>query len=84
MCYVENTTALHFVAENNYAIPDLPSFNESKMKALLLKSYNKVNNELGMRTKEVGNIFITGSDDIVPDTMVSEYYKIFLQALNTK
>ena len=84
MCHVENTTPLHFVAENNYVIPDLSLFNESKMKVLLLKSHDKVNHELGMRIKEMGNIFITDIADNIPDRQISMYYKEFLQALNSR
>ena len=81
MCYVENITAWHFLAEDNYAVPDLPSFNESKMKVTLLNSYKKVNIEIGVRTKEFGNIFTTGVADF-PDGTVSLYHATFLQALN--
>jgi len=78
ICTAENITALHFVVENNFVIQDLTSFNESKMKTLLLQSHEKVNRELGMRTNETGNIFV---DSNFQDTIISMYYNEFLQAL---
>ena len=83
MWYVENSVVLHIVAENNYVIPDLESFNESKMKVLLLKSNDKVNHELGERTKEMGILINVSANDF-PDSEISGHYKYFLQALNTR
>ncbi len=81
MCNAENITALHFLAENNYVIPDVKLFTQTKMKMFLLKSCDKVNKELGIRTKEEGNILASG---YFSDTMVTNYYKDFLQAIDAR
>ena len=81
MCNVENTTALHFVAENNYTIPNLDLFFESNMKALLFESIEKVNHELGIRTKETGKVFFEVN---FTENMISRYYKEFLQAIKIR
>ena len=81
MCYVDNTIVVHFVAEDTFTVPDLPAFTESTMKATLLKSSIKVNNEIDVRAKEFGKLIVVGS---FPDGMISMYYKEFFQALNTR
>jgi hypothetical protein len=79
MCNVGKITALHLVAENNFTVPDMLSFDESKMKQLLLMSQKSLNDQLGLRTKHVGNIFVEGS---FPESLICKYHQEFLHALN--
>jgi hypothetical protein len=79
--YSNGVPAIHFLAENNYLLRDLATFEEPTMKEFVIISQRQTQNELAHRLQGLGEVFITDTFELVSNQMIKKYYSDFMAIL---
>ena len=78
MGYANRVSAIHFLAEDNYPIANLSTFDESTMKEFVIKSQIQTQNELGLRLGGLGEVFLTDTTELLSNESIKRYHSDFM------